>query len=75
MSARVNGILRQDGNTRDMIFPVPQLIRFLAGILTLFPGDLIATGTPEGVAPLAAGDTVEVEVEGIGILTNPVISQ
>ena len=75
VSARVNGILRQDGNTRDMIFPVPQLIRFLAGILTLFPGDLIATGTPEGVAPLAAGDTVEVEVEGIGILTNPVISQ
>lgn len=72
--ARVNGRVRQQGNTRDMIFPVPQLIRFLACIMTLNPGDLIATGTPEGVAPLASGDIVEVEVEGIGILNNAVVS-
>jgi 2-keto-4-pentenoate hydratase/2-oxohepta-3-ene-1,7-dioic acid hydratase in catechol pathway len=74
VSARVNGSVRQQGSTRDMIFPVPQLIRFLAGIMTLCPGDLIATGTPAGVAPLAPGDIVEVEVEGIGVLRNPVES-
>ncbi len=74
VAARVNGGVRQEGNTRDMIFPVPQLIRYLAGIMTLNPGDLIATGTPAGVGPLAAGDVVEVEVEGIGVLKNPVIS-
>lgn len=74
VTARVNGSVRQQGNTRDMIFPVPQLIRFLAGIMTLCPGDLIATGTPAGVAPLAPGDIVEVEVEGIGVLRNPVES-
>jgi 2-keto-4-pentenoate hydratase/2-oxohepta-3-ene-1,7-dioic acid hydratase in catechol pathway len=73
ITARVNGQTRQKGNTRDMIFPVSRLIRFLAGIMTLYPGDLIATGTPAGVAPLSAGDTVEVEVAGIGILRNPVI--
>ncbi len=69
---RVNGEVRQKGNTRDMIFDVPTLVRFLAGIMTLCPGDLIATGTPAGVGPLAPGDTVEIEVEGIGILCNPV---
>ncbi len=74
VAARVNGSVRQEGNTRDMIFPVPQLIRYLAGIMTLNPGDLIATGTPAGVGPLAAGDVVEVDVEGIGVLRNPVIS-
>ncbi len=72
---RVNGDLRQQGNTRDMIFPVPRLIRFLAGIMTLHAGDLIATGTPAGVGPLAPGDVVEIEVEGIGILRNPVAAQ
>jgi 2-keto-4-pentenoate hydratase/2-oxohepta-3-ene-1,7-dioic acid hydratase in catechol pathway len=74
VTARVNGQVRQQGNTREMIFPVSRLIRFLAGIMTLHPGDLIATGTPAGVAPLAPGDIVEVEIEGIGVLTNPVIS-
>jgi 2-keto-4-pentenoate hydratase/2-oxohepta-3-ene-1,7-dioic acid hydratase in catechol pathway len=72
VSARVNGEVRQQAPTSDMLFSVATLIRFLAGIMTLFPGDLIATGTPAGVGPLAAGDTVEVEVEGIGVLSNPV---
>lgn len=72
VETRVNGAVRQKGNTADMIFPVARLIRFLSGIMTLYPGDLIATGTPAGVGPLAAGDSVEVEVEGIGVLHNPV---
>ncbi len=73
IETRVNGAIRQSGNTADMLFPVARLIRFLSGIMTLCPGDLIATGTPAGVGPLADGDTVEVEIEGIGILGNPVL--
>lgn len=73
IETRVNGQIRQSGNTADMLFPVARLIRFLAGIMTLWPGDLIATGTPAGVGPLAGGDLVEVEIEGIGILKNPVV--
>jgi 2-keto-4-pentenoate hydratase/2-oxohepta-3-ene-1,7-dioic acid hydratase in catechol pathway len=72
VTGRVNGKVRQQACTSDMIFPVPRLIRFLAGIMTLMPGDLIATGTPAGVGPLASGDVVEVEVEGIGVLRNSV---
>ena len=72
IETRVNGQVRQRGNTSDMIFPVATLIRFLASIMTLYPGDLIATGTPAGVGPLSSGDVVEVEVERIGILRNPV---
>jgi 2-keto-4-pentenoate hydratase/2-oxohepta-3-ene-1,7-dioic acid hydratase in catechol pathway len=72
VEARVNGERRQSGNTADMIFPVDRLIRFISGIMTLYPGDLIATGTPAGVGPLVDGDLVEVEVEGIGVLRNPV---
>jgi 2-keto-4-pentenoate hydratase/2-oxohepta-3-ene-1,7-dioic acid hydratase in catechol pathway len=70
--SRVNGQVRQDGITSDMIFNVPCLIRYISGIMTLQPGDLIATGTPAGVGPLAEGDIVEIEVEGIGVLRNPV---
>ncbi len=72
VTGRVNGEVRQQGRTSQMVFPVQRLIKFLAGIMTLMPGDLIATGTPAGVGPLASGDVVEVEVEGIGILRNPV---
>jgi 2-keto-4-pentenoate hydratase/2-oxohepta-3-ene-1,7-dioic acid hydratase in catechol pathway len=72
VTARVNGEVRQQARTTEMIFPVRRLIRLLSGIMTLNPGDLIATGTPAGVGPLAAGDVVEVEVEGIGVLRNPV---
>ena len=72
VTGRVNGEVRQQGRTSQMVFPVQRLIKFLAGIMTLMPGDLIATGTPAGVGSLASGDVVEVEVEGIGILRNPV---
>ena len=70
---RVNSELRQDGNTRDFIFGLAVVIRFIAQVMTLLPGDLIATGTPSGVGPLQAGDRVEVHVEGIGSLKNRVI--
>jgi 2-keto-4-pentenoate hydratase/2-oxohepta-3-ene-1,7-dioic acid hydratase in catechol pathway len=69
---RVNGQVRQDGRTSDMVFPVARLVSFISHAMTLLPGDLIPTGTPSGVGPLRAGDTVEVEIEGIGTLTNPV---
>ncbi len=68
----VNGEMKQDGNTRDLIFPVHTLIKFIAHVMTLEPGDLVSTGTPAGVGPLNAGDEVEIRVEHIGSLTNPV---
>jgi 2-keto-4-pentenoate hydratase/2-oxohepta-3-ene-1,7-dioic acid hydratase in catechol pathway len=71
----VNGAVRQQGNTRDFIFPLDVLIRYIAQAMTLFPGDLIPTGTPAGVGPLEAGDTVEVSVEGVGTLRNPVVDE
>ena len=64
----VNGEVRQDGTTEHMIFDVPTLIAAITSVMTLEPGDLIATGTPEGVGPLVDGDSVEVSVEGIGAL-------
>ncbi|MEP7180412.1 MAG: fumarylacetoacetate hydrolase family protein [Pseudonocardiales bacterium] len=72
VTASVNGELRQDGRTSDMIHDVATLIEFMCGIMTLLPGDVILTGTPAGVGPLVDGDTVTVEIEGIGALTNPV---
>ena len=69
---RVNGEVKQQGNTRDMAFSVAYLIRYIAAIMTLYPGDLIATGTPAGVSRLKDGDIVEVEVANIGTLRNPV---
>jgi 2-keto-4-pentenoate hydratase/2-oxohepta-3-ene-1,7-dioic acid hydratase in catechol pathway len=69
---RVNGIERQRAKATDMHFPIPELVSFLSGIMTLEPGDLIATGTPAGTAPLRDGDTVEVEIPGVGVLSNPV---
>lgn len=68
----VNGAMRQSGRTSLMVFPPAFLVRWLSRMMTLEPGDLIATGTPSGVGPLVAGDTVEVRVEGIGVLRNPV---
>ncbi len=70
--ARVDGVLRQSGSTADMVFDVAALIEFVSAIMTLEPGDLISTGTPAGVGPLLAGQTVEVEVEGLGSLVNRV---
>ena len=69
---RVNGDQRQHGRARDMAFGIPKLLSYISQIMTLEPGDLIATGTPAGVGPLAPDDTVEVEIPGVGILSNPV---
>lgn len=69
---RVNGVVKQDGNTADMIFTVAELIAFVSKNLTLEAGDLLITGTPPGISPLSHGDVVEIEVEGIGVLRNPV---
>jgi 2-keto-4-pentenoate hydratase/2-oxohepta-3-ene-1,7-dioic acid hydratase in catechol pathway len=69
---RVNGTQRQRARATDMHFSIPELVSFLSGVMTLEPGDLIATGTPAGTAPLQDGDVVEVEIPGVGILSNPV---
>jgi len=69
---RVNGEVRQDGRSKDQIFALPRLLSFISAAMTLEPGDLVSTGTPSGVAALQPGDLVEVEVEGVGILRNPV---
>ena len=71
---RVNGVVRQDGNSRDLVFSVPYLIAYLSKHMTLLPGDLIMTGTPAGVGPLAVGDLVEVEIPNIGVLRNTVVA-
>jgi 2-keto-4-pentenoate hydratase/2-oxohepta-3-ene-1,7-dioic acid hydratase in catechol pathway len=72
VETRLNGELKQKGNTADMAFPVAFLIRYISEIMTLYPGDLIATGTPAGVSRMKPGDIVEVEVSGIGKLVNRV---
>jgi 2-keto-4-pentenoate hydratase/2-oxohepta-3-ene-1,7-dioic acid hydratase in catechol pathway len=72
---RVNGVVRQDGNTSDLIFDVPALVAFVSRVMTLEEGDLITTGTPSGVGNLVPGDVVAIEIEGIGILENPVIGE
>ena len=69
---RVNGVERQRARSTDMHFSIPDLVSFLSGIMTLEPGDLIATGTPAGTAPLKDSDVVEVEIPGVGTLSNPV---
>lgn len=73
--ATVNGGLRQDGHTSDMAFDVPTLVAFVSDVMTLLPGDVIATGTPSGVGPLRPGDRVTVGVDGIGALRNPVVAR
>jgi 2-keto-4-pentenoate hydratase/2-oxohepta-3-ene-1,7-dioic acid hydratase in catechol pathway len=74
VQTRVNGQLRQNGTTVDFLFPLDVLIHFISQVMTLEAGDLIATGTPAGVGPLQPGDSVEVAVEGIGTLKNPVLN-
>jgi 2-keto-4-pentenoate hydratase/2-oxohepta-3-ene-1,7-dioic acid hydratase in catechol pathway len=73
VALRVGGTVRQSGRTRDMIFPIDRLVAYVSAVMTLEPGDVIATGTPEGVGPLRAGDVVEVDIEGVGVLRNPVV--
>jgi 2-keto-4-pentenoate hydratase/2-oxohepta-3-ene-1,7-dioic acid hydratase in catechol pathway len=72
VETHVNGARRQSGATSLMIYPPAFLVRWISRMMTLMPGDIIATGTPAGVGPLVAGDTVEVSVAGIGVLRNPV---
>jgi len=75
IQARVNGETRQDSSTSDMIFDVPSLIAFVSEYMTLEIGDVISTGTPAGVGNLAPGDVCEIEIEGVGILRNPVVAR
>lgn len=75
IQCRLNGTTVQESNTAQMIFKIPETIAFISKQLTLMPGDIIATGTPSGVGPIKDGDVVEVEIEKIGILSNPVIEE
>jgi 2-keto-4-pentenoate hydratase/2-oxohepta-3-ene-1,7-dioic acid hydratase in catechol pathway len=72
LSGRVNGEVRQHAKATDMVFSIPALLSYISKVMTLLPGDLVATGTPAGVGPLAVGDVVDVEVSGVGVLSNPV---
>ncbi len=69
---RVNGVIRQMASTQDMVFAVPQLVAYISGVMTLEPGDVVLTGTPEGVGRLVEGDTIEIEIQEIGLLRNEV---
>jgi 2-keto-4-pentenoate hydratase/2-oxohepta-3-ene-1,7-dioic acid hydratase in catechol pathway len=71
----LNGKLKQSASTGQMIFPVPVLIRFISAVMTLYPGDIITTGTPSGVAPMLPGDRVDVQIESIGTLSNTVVTR
>ncbi len=69
----LNGKLRQSGNTRNLIFPISYLLRYITRIMTLFPGDVVTTGTPAGIGPMYPGDRVDIQIEGIGTLSNTVM--
>jgi 2-keto-4-pentenoate hydratase/2-oxohepta-3-ene-1,7-dioic acid hydratase in catechol pathway len=69
----LNGKLKQSGNTRNLIFSIPFLVKFISRIMTLMPGDLITTGTPAGIGPMSPGDRVDIQIEGIGTLSNTVM--
>ena len=73
IQTRVNGKIMQNSNTKNMIFNVFEVVAFISSVMTLLPGDIIITGTPNGIGPMKVGDTVEVEIEGIGILKNKII--
>lgn len=72
VEARVDGVVKQLGTTRDMIFGIPEIVAFVSRVFTLLPGDVILTGTPAGVGPIVAGQTVDITIAGIGTLSNPV---
>lgn len=75
ISTRLNGQVRQSSNTADLVFDVPYLVSYISQAITLRPGDVIITGTPQGIGPMLPGDVVEIEIEGIGVLRNPVVAQ
>lgn len=72
LRSEVDGELKQDGRTSDLVHKIPELVEFVSGVMTLLPGDIILTGTPEGVGPIEDGQSVSITIEGIGTLTNPV---
>ena len=74
VESRINGVRRQHSSTRELIFPIRRLVEFVTAVMTLLPGDIISTGTPPGVGPIAPGDQVVVTVEGVGELVNPVVA-
>jgi 2-keto-4-pentenoate hydratase/2-oxohepta-3-ene-1,7-dioic acid hydratase in catechol pathway len=73
--ALVDGVIRQEGNTRDLVFDIPALVAYCSAFSTLLPGDVILTGTPSGVGPILAGQSVQIDIDGIGALTNPVVDE
>ncbi len=75
VQSRLNGETKQSQTTKSLIFGVPFLISYISRVMTLEPGDIIMTGTPEGVGPLKSGDTIEVEIGGVGVLSNPVVNR
>ena len=75
LTTRLNGEIRQHTSTSDLIFPVAKLIEYISDAITLLPGDVIYTGTPAGVGPVEPGDSVEVEIGGIGILKNTIVAE
>ncbi len=75
VACRVNGAVRQSGAAREMAFDIPTLLAYISGVMTLEPGDLVATGTPAGVGRLLPGDDVEVEIPGVGVLRNTVAAE
>ena len=72
VTTRVNGVVRQQGKATDLVFDIPAILMFISGVMTLEAGDLVLTGTPEGVGTLAPGDVVEVEIPGVSLVNNPV---
>ncbi len=74
VSTYLNNELKQQQNTSDLIFSVPEMISFISGVMTLLPGDIIATGTPSGIGPMKPGDTVEIKIDPIGVLRNYVVA-
>ena len=75
IQTHLNGEVVQDGSTADMVFDIPTLVAYVSSVMTLLPGDVILTGTPEGVGPMEVGDEVEVSVAGLGSLTNKVVAR
>lgn len=75
IQTRLNGVVKQDSNTADLIFNVAKLVSYMSDAITLLPGDVIITGTPSGIGPMQVGDTVEIDIEGIGVLRNPIVAE
>ena len=75
LTTRVNGELRQHGNTSDLLFPAAKLVSYMSEAMTLLPGDVIYSGTPAGVGPIAPGDTIDIEIAGIGVLSNSIVAE